>query len=125
MGRLPRKSELERRRDLERHEGEAKKQGHRRLVWSLPDDHPQVKRSKARRAAANEKRFGKGGRWDRLADAIGKVPVAGETVFAPMKGFLKGSVKLYEATKDPEDIDTEAVKDVAKNVLDVVKESKK
>lgn len=125
MGRLPRKSELERRRDLERMGGEVKKQGKRRLVWSLPDNHPQVIAYKERRAIANEKRFGKGGRWDRLADAVGKVPVLGQTALKPMEGFLKGSVKLYEATKDKDDIDTEAVKDVAKNVMDVVKESRK
>jgi hypothetical protein len=125
MGRLPRRSEVQRRRDIERAGGEAKKQGHRRLVWSLPDTHPQVIRRKARRAAANEKRFGKGGRWDRLGDAIGKVPIVGQTVLAPMSGFLKGSSKLYEAVKDPDDLDIDTIKEVGKKVVDVAKDMKK
>ena len=125
MGRLPRKSELEKRRDLERMTGEVKKQGKRRIVWSLPDSHPQVIAHKERRARLNQKRFGKGGRWDRLADAMGNVPVLGETALAPMRGFLKGSVKAFEATKDKDNIDTEAVKEVAKNVFDVAKDMKK
>jgi len=113
------------RRDLERASGEAKKQGHRRLVWSLPDTHPQVIKRKARRAAANQKRFGAGGRWDRLGDAVGKIPVVGQTIFAPMSGFLKGSSKLYEATKDPDDLDIDTIKEVGKKVIDVAKDMKK
>lgn len=96
-----------------------------RYVWKLPDDHPQNLRYKKRRKAANEKRFGKGGRWDRLADSLGDVPILGDTALQPMRGFLKGSVKLYEATKDKDNIDTGAVKEVAKDVFEVAKDMKK
>ena len=33
-------------------------------------------------------RWGKGGKWDKMADTLESVPVLGETALTPMTGFL-------------------------------------
>ena len=43
----------------------------------------------------NDARWGKGGKWDKMADTLESVPVLGETALAPMTGFLRGAVDLY------------------------------
>ena len=79
-------------------------------------------RYKRRRKLMADRRYGKGGRHDRLADALGEIPILGDTALAPMRGFLKGSVKAYEAQKEG---DVEGMKEVAKDVVKAVKDMKK
>ena len=69
-----------------------------------------------------QQRFGKSGLWARTANRLGSIPILGDTALKPMTGFLRGSVKLYEATHDKEghtDLtkDLGAVGDVAKDVF--------
>lgn len=76
-----------------------------------------------------QQRYGKGGRFDRLADSLGEIPILGDTALAPMRGFLKGTTKLYEATHDKEghsDINNlDDIKEVAGDVFKAVKDMKK
>ena len=74
-------------------------------------------------------RYGKGGKWDKLSQRLGQVPILGDTALAPMRGFLNNSVKIYEATHDEkghsEINDLGAVKDIAKDVFKGVKSMRK
>ena len=101
-------------------------------VWRLPENHPQRKRYERRRKLMNKARYGKGGRIDRIADALGEIPILGDTALAPMRGLLKGGVKTFEATHDEkggrldiEDMDTEELKEVGGSIVKEVKGMKK
>ena len=48
-----------------------------------------------RRRLLNNARWGKDGKWAKMADTLESVPVLGETALAPMTGFLRGAVNLY------------------------------
>lgn len=67
-------------------------------------------------------RYGKGGKWDKMSNRLGKIPILGETALVPMRGVLDNTVKLYEATHDKEGHseltkDLGGVRDVAKDVF--------
>ena len=47
-----------------------------------------------RRRLLNNARWGKGGKWDKLADNLESIPVIGDTALKPMTGFLRGAVDL-------------------------------
>lgn len=95
----------------------------RRYVWSLPDDHPQSIRRKARRRAAGDRRAAN---YKKLAEGLDKVPILGQTAFAPMSGFLKGAVKTYEAYKSGDNETIVAVaKEAGKEIKKMKDESKK
>ena len=96
-------------------------------------DHPQTKkryvlnqkqRRERRGRLSSQARYGEGGRFDRLADSLGEIPILGDTALAPMRGFLKGTSKLYQATHDTEGHseinDLGAVKEVSKDVLKAI-----
>lgn len=80
---------------------------------------------KRRRQIANKSRFGEGGKADRLGQKLASVPVLGGSAFKPMIGLLSGSVKLYEATKDTDNLDTDAIKGVVKDTIKGAKSTKK
>ena len=80
----------------------------------------------------NKLRYGEGGKADRLGQKLASVPVLGNTAFAPMRGLLSGSVKLFEAThkedgsrRGLEDYDTDVVKEVMKDTIKGAKSTKK
>ena len=50
---------------------------------------------RVRRRLLNNARWGKDGKWAKMADTLESVPVLGETALAPMTGFLRGAVNLY------------------------------
>ena len=52
-------------------------------------------RYQRRRRLLNNARWGKDGKWAKMADTLESVPVLGETALAPMTGFLRGAVDLY------------------------------
>lgn len=94
-------------------------------------DHPQTKkrysqkeRLERRDRLLTQARYGKGGRFDRLADSLGEIPILGDTALAPMRGFLKGTTKLYQATHDKEGHseinDLGAIKEVSKDVFKAI-----
>ena len=81
---------------------------------------------------SNKARYGEGGKADRLGQKLASVPVLGNTAFAPMRGLLSGSVKLFEATHKEdgsrskiEDFDIGAVKEVVKDTITGAKSTKK
>lgn len=79
-------------------------------------------RMERRNRLLTQQRYGKGGKWSKLSQRLGQVPILGDTALAPMRGFLDNSVKLYEATHDKEGHseitkDLGAVGDVAKDVF--------
>ena len=43
----------------------------------------------------NDARWGKDGKWAKMADTLESVPVLGETALVPMTKFLRGAVDLY------------------------------
>tara|TARA_R110001632_G_scaffold79926_2_gene178930 strand:- start:711 stop:1007 length:297 start_codon:yes stop_codon:yes gene_type:complete len=80
----------------------------------------------------NKLRYGEGGKADRLGQKLASVPILGNTAFAPMRGLLSGSVKLFEATHKEdgsrsklEDFDIGAVKEVVKDTIKGAKSTKK
>ena len=52
-------------------------------------------RYQRRRRLLNNARWGKDGKWAKMADTLESVPVLGQTALAPMTGFLRGAVNLY------------------------------
>ena len=52
-------------------------------------------RYQRRRRLLNNARWGKDGKWAKMADTLESVPVLGETALAPMTGFLRGAMGLY------------------------------
>ena len=52
-----------------------------------------------RRRLLNDARWGKGGKWDKMADTLESIPVLGQTGLKPMTTFLRGAVDLYEYGK--------------------------
>jgi len=91
----------------------------RKFVWSLPDDHPKAIRDKARRLRKADARHK---RYEKLEGMLGDIPVAGDTLFAPMRNLLKLKVKTHEATR--EGVDIEKLKEVGAGVKDIIKETK-
>ncbi len=93
--------------------------------------HPQTKkrykysqseRRKRRENLSSVARYGEGGRFDRLAHSLGEIPILGDTALAPMRGFLKGTTKLYQATHDKEgELEINNLGDIKGVVGDVVK----
>ena len=80
----------------------------------------------------NKLRYGEGGKAARLGQKLGSVPILGDTAFAPMRGLLSGTVKLFEATHKEdgsrskiEDFDMEGVKSVVKDAITGAKSTKK
>ena len=64
----------------------------------LTDVRPRKKRRRLSigpRRLLNNARWGKDGKWAKMADTLESVPVLGETALAPMTGFLRGAVDLY------------------------------
>ena len=52
-----------------------------------------------RRRLLNDARWGKGGKWDKMADTLESIPVLGQTGLKPMTTFLRDAVDLYEYGK--------------------------
>lgn len=92
----------------------------RKFIWSLPDDHPKAIRDKARRLRKADARHK---RYEKLEGMLGDIPVAGDTLFAPMRNLLKLKVKTHEATRG-DDVDIEKLKEVGAGVKDIIKETK-
>jgi len=101
------------------------------MTHSDNHDHPQTKRRykysqserrKRRENLSSVARYGEGGRFDRLAHSLGEIPILGDTGLAPMRGFLKGTSKLYQATHNKEgELEINNLGDIKGVVGDVVK----
>ena len=86
-------------------------------------------RMERRNRLLTQQRYGKGGKWSKLSQRLGQIPILGDTALLPMRGFLDNSVKLYEATHDKEghsEINNlDDIKEVAGDVFKAVKDMRK